>query len=65
MDNKRDPLSTYDINGGVKKNQYGARLQMDEKYTNQSAGAIKLRQDKIYQNGYQKFVPNTETKNRS
>ena len=20
MDNKRDPLSTYDINGGVKKN---------------------------------------------
>lgn len=29
MDNKRDPLSTHDINGGIRKNQYGAKLELN------------------------------------
>jgi len=31
MEPKRDPLSTHDINGGIKRNQYGAVVNVDEK----------------------------------
>ena len=65
MDKKRDPLSTHDINGGIRRNQYGAKLEINQDNIYQKAGQVKMKNDKIYQNGYEKFIPNTETKNRS
>ena len=38
MEPKRDPLSTHDINGGVKRNQFGAKLEVDFKLQNTVAG---------------------------
>jgi hypothetical protein len=30
MEAKIDPLSTHDINGGIKRNQYNAKVYIDE-----------------------------------
>jgi hypothetical protein len=38
MENKRDPLTTHDINGGIKRNQYGAVVNVDENMVKSVAG---------------------------
>ena len=48
MDKKRDPLSTHDINGGIRRNQYGAKLEINQDNIYQKAGQVKMKNDKIY-----------------
>ena len=38
---ERDALTTHDINGKVKKNAYGAVMNIDERLINQTAGQYK------------------------
>lgn len=38
MEAKRDPLTTNDINGGIKRNQYGAKVNIDENLQDKAAG---------------------------
>lgn len=40
MEPKRDPLSTHDINGGIKRNQFGAKVTIDEKLQDKAAGGL-------------------------
>ena len=63
--NMRDPLSTKDINGGIKKNQFGAKLpEVNANQLASYAGSIKTKPDK-FENMYQRAMPNTTSKNRS
>ena len=39
--NQRDALTTYDINGGIKKNSYGAVLNVEDRLVNETAGGFK------------------------
>ena len=64
MENKRDPLSTHDINGGIKRNQYGAVLHSDHNLEGKAAGGQVAKFDK-YGSNYERHIPDTSTKNRS
>lgn len=61
----RDPLSTHDINGGVKKNQFGQKMYLDaNRDPNAYAGQVKPKKDK-FENNYENVIPSTYSKNRS
>ena len=58
-------MSTKDINGGAKRNQYGALLpEVNANQLGSYAGSIKTKTDK-FENTYQRAMPNTTSKNRS
>jgi hypothetical protein len=61
---KRDPLTTHDINGGVKRNQYGAKVTLDQNLQSKPAGGQIAKHDK-YGSNYDRHIPDITSKNRS